>query len=370
MVIVIFGGSLAVCFWPSGDKDEGFTVSGEVTGLSSYNQPKLDIQADEIFSQGAELGSLFTVQTETQTFEGAIMLGNYLGLFMFDIFVNVESDGYISIGCVGKLIVAEQGSQVTLTYTGTSDRYAKTPCYNGGSTNNRADYASDEEFANFYEVTGGDLKSGVLYRSFSPLYAPDKQARSVYVNQLAEKVGIQYEIALSYNSASVEKATQSLEGYCIDLCKEGKYVAPGMGYLYFQDKDKTISVLRGIMDNDGPYLVHCNVGRDRTGFVILLIQSLCGCTAAEMQENEARAFCNLYHIDEGSTEYNVVVESTYARNMYFIANPDQIPNIFEIDWDDVDVSSVDTYSAAYSYCTDYLGLTADEVSGLVAKLCA
>ena len=370
MVIILFGGSLASCFWPSGEQStEEFSVTGEVTGLSSYNQPKLDVKAEELFDHGAKLGSLFRIQTKDMTFENGILLKNYQGMFMFDIFVNVETDGYISIGCVGKLITAEVGSEVTITHTGTSDRYRLTPNYNEGSTDSRADYASDEEFANFYMVTGGDMKDGVLYRSFSPLYAPNKQTRSTYVNQLAEEAGIQYEIALSYSDSAVKTATQTLEGYCIDLCKEGKYVAPSMGYLYFQQKDKTQMVLQSIIDNEGAYLVHCNVGRDRTGFVILLLQALCHCTPEEMKECEAKAFCNLCHIDVGTVEYSTVVDCTYDRNMYLIANPDRIPDIFEIDWNTIDVSSVDTYSAAYSYCTEYLGFSDEDISAIQERLC-
>ena len=341
-----------------------------MTGSSSYNQPKLDVRADDIFGHGIALGSLFDIRAGDRVYEDAILLENYLGTFMFDKFVNVESDGYVSIGCVGKLISVPVGSEVILTYSGTSDRYQKTPLYNAGSSDVRGDYASDEEFANFYEVTGGNLKQGVLYRSFSPLYAPNKQTRSTYVDDLAEEAGIGYLVALSYSDASVKAAVESLEGYCVELCKEGAYVAPSMGYLYFQEKEKTVSVLKGIMDNDGPYLVHCNVGRDRTGFMVLLLQSLCGCSVDEMKECESKAFCNLYHIDVGSQEYQTVVDCTYDRNMFLIANPDRIPDMFDIDWDHIDVGSVDPYSAAYSYCTGYLGLTDDEVMKVRGNLCS
>ncbi|MBR4504283.1 MAG: tyrosine-protein phosphatase [Candidatus Methanomethylophilaceae archaeon] len=205
------------------------------------------------------------------------------------------------------------------------------------------------------------MKPGMLYRSFSPLYPPDKQTRSAYVDGLAEKAEIQYLISLSYSDDSVKKAVEDLGGYCVALCREGDYVAPSMGYLYFQEKEKTVSVLKGIMDNDGPYLVHCNVGRDRTGFVVLLLQSLCGCSADEMRECESKAFCNLYHIETGSPEYEAVKSCTYDRNMFLIADPSRIPDMFDIAWDSIDVSSVDPYSAAYSYCTEYLGFTDDEV---------
>lgn len=369
LVVILFGAPVLSCFWPQDAPEEELTFTGKVTGLSSYNQPKLDIKADELFDKGIELGAEFRVETQDRTFEDAIFMKGYLGLFMFDIYVNIENDGYVSIGCMGKLITADEGSEITLTKTGTSDRYQKTPQYNKGHTNNRADYQSDEQFANFYEVTGGDIKPGILYRSFSPLYDPAKQSRSPYVNELAEKANIKFEIALSYSDSSVAAAVKSLDGYCLDLCENGDYVAPSMGYLYFQQKEKTVKVLDSILENDGAYLIHCNVGRDRTGFTCLLLQALCGCTADEMKADEAKAFCNLCNIEVGFEEYRAVCASTYDRNMFLIANPDKIDDIFEIDWKNIDVSSVDTYSAAYNYCTGYLGMSESDVNGVIAKLC-
>jgi len=369
MVLILFGGSLAVCFWPQNDNECDYSVTGTVTGLSSYNQPKLDIKAEELFANDIELGDTFTITTPDMEFYDAILLYNYQGMFMFDTFVNVEKDGFVSVGFVGKLITVETGKQITLTHTGSSDRYSKTIEYNKGMTNNRADYDSDETFANFYEVTGGDLKPGILYRSYSPLYDPAKQSRSPYVNELAEEAGIQFEIALSYSDATVQDAVETLDGYCLSLCEAGNYVAPAMGYLYFQQKEKTVAVLDSILDNDGAYLVHCNLGRDRTGFVILLLQSLCGCSAEEMMACEVQAFCNLHHVEPGTEEYKIVSDCTYGRNMYLIANPDKIDDMFDVDWDNIDVSSVDTYSAAYSYCTEYLGMSTDDVDELIDKLC-
>jgi hypothetical protein len=56
--------------------------------------------------------------------------------------------------------------------------------------------------------------------------------------------------------------------------------------------------------------------------------------------------------------------------MFLIANPDRIPDMFDIDWDHIDVGSVEPYSAAYSYCTGYLGLTDDEVMKVRGNLCS
>lgn len=127
---VIVGGSVSWAVFTAPQEDEEISFTGKVTGKSAYNQPKLDLPAQEIFSRDIELGSLFTITTSDATYNDAVFVKGYLGVFMFDIFVNVETDGFASIGCVGKLITADEGSEVTITYSGTSERYSHTPHYN------------------------------------------------------------------------------------------------------------------------------------------------------------------------------------------------------------------------------------------------
>ena len=53
-------------------------------------------------------------------------------------------------------------------------------------TSDRADYASDEQFANFRPLSGGTLKPGAAYRSASPV--DNEYGRVPYVESLMEKV--------------------------------------------------------------------------------------------------------------------------------------------------------------------------------------
>ena len=48
-----------------------------------------------------------------------------------------------------------------------------------------------------------------------------------------------------------------------------------------------------------------------------------------------------------------------------IAHPDKISEIAFINWNSIDVSSVDTKQAAIDYCTGYLGMTAERVDALI-----
>ena len=117
--------SASFCVWPSDVGSEEFT--GEVTGISSYNRPKLDLKMEEMADRGIRPGAMFDIEADGVTYEDAILFDNYQEIFMFDIYVNIESDGYVSIGCMGKLIVLEVGTEVKLTHSGNSYRYSKTP---------------------------------------------------------------------------------------------------------------------------------------------------------------------------------------------------------------------------------------------------
>ena len=60
LMIVLLLGSSATCFWPSESQEIEFTLTGEVTGISSWNQPLTDIKVDEVYEYGVGIGSTFT----------------------------------------------------------------------------------------------------------------------------------------------------------------------------------------------------------------------------------------------------------------------------------------------------------------------
>ena len=75
ITVIVLGGTFAVCFWPSPEsQEEPFSVTGKVTGLSSYNQPKLDIKAETLAEHDIRLGSLFTVTAQSGTYDDAVLL--------------------------------------------------------------------------------------------------------------------------------------------------------------------------------------------------------------------------------------------------------------------------------------------------------
>ena len=52
-----------------------------------------------------------------------------------------------------------------------------------------------------------------------------------------------------------------------------------------------------IESNDRIY-VHCNEGKDRTGFICLIIEALCDCDYKTIKNDYLLSFINLYNLDE------------------------------------------------------------------------
>jgi protein tyrosine/serine phosphatase len=113
--------------------------------------------------------------------------------------------------------------------------------------------------------------------------------------------------------------------------------------------------MRFIINNDGPYLIHCNEGKDRAGFVSALLECLMGATIDEVIDDYMRTYYNYYGVEEGSEKYDAVVNSNIIKTLN--AN-------FKVD----DVYKADLVAEAEAFFMQNVGLTEDEVAALKAKL--
>ena len=60
-------------------------------------------------------------------------------------------------------------------------------------------------------------------------------------------------------------------------------------------RKKVAAGMRFIIKHKGPYLIHCEVGRDRTGYVILLLECLMGAPYDYMVNEYAQSYINVNH---------------------------------------------------------------------------
>lgn len=171
-------------------------------------------------------------------------------------------------------------------------------------TNERGDYGSDEVFANFRPMRGGSLAEGLFYRAASP--CDDQYNRAAYSGALCEKAGIGFvfdladsgeELAGYYSDAGLNSL------YWKSLYAAGRVLPLDMAANY-RDKAFAQSVaaaMCSVLREEGPYLIHCTEGKDRTGFVCLLIEALAGASAEELESDYMQTYDNYYGITKTSS---------------------------------------------------------------------
>ncbi len=191
----------------------------------------------------------------------------------------------------------------------------------------RSEFPSDEVFANFRSVRAGEIKEGILYRSASP--CDNQHKRAPYVDKLISGAGMGYILDLADNETKIGKYLSdtgfdspywkglydtdkvALMALNTNFTSEDfqKKLAAGLAELSGEDKPLLMSGLGAMLDSDGPYLVHCTEGKDRTGFVCMLLEALCGASYQEIVDDYMITYDNYYQInkEKDPERYQVIV---------------------------------------------------------------
>ena len=181
-------------------------------------------------------------------------------------------------------------------------------------TDERGDYGSDEVFANFRAVTAGGIQEGRFYRSASP--CDNQHNRAPYVDALMREAGVRFILNLSDNEEKLQ-GYMSGDGfdspYFLSLYESGAVepIALNMNYGSKEFRQKVAAGLAEMTQHGGPYLVHCTEGKDRTGFVCMLLEALCGATYEEIVDDYMITYANYYNITKETdpAKYDTIVTS-------------------------------------------------------------
>ena len=178
-------------------------------------------------------------------------------------------------------------------------------------TDERADYADDVRFGNFREMRGGELTEGLFYRAATP--CDPEHNRAATVSALCEQAGIRCILDLADDADALAGYAQNEEiPYWREVYADGCVLPAKLSYDYrSEDYAKTVcGGLMAMMEKEGPYLIHCKEGKDRTGFVCLLLETLAGASIEEIIEDYMVTYDNYYGFDRESDpiRYDAVVE--------------------------------------------------------------
>ena len=178
---------------------------------------------------------------------------------------------------------------------------------------NREDYPglTDAEFANFRAVEMGDIAPGRLYRSSSPVN-PEIN-RSAYADEAAKAAGVKTFINLADN----EETLLGYEGFHDSYYSRQNRIALNLG-VDFAAEDFRAGLAKGLRfigTQEGPYLVHCNEGKDRAGFVSAILECLMGATEEEIVADYMVTFYNYYGVEPGTEQYEIVANSNIRKSL-------------------------------------------------------
>ena len=339
------------------------TILPDGPDMLKYGNPDLDIAADDML-QTFELGDIVTVTVEGYATYEVPVCSNYDDVFMGEKLLRTVSGkpnlclaiNYGQLGVeLGIVETAPEGSDyryqvkegiefpinVTIEMKekgGYVDRLALGLL---NRTDVKEDYPelTDEEFANFREITTTGIAPKTLYRSSNPV-KPDI-GREKYADKACEEAGIKTFINLS-DSESVAKAYEGFDETYYSK-QNVIYLSLPVTFTSPEFRDGLAEGLRFIIANEGPYLFHCAEGKDRAG----------------LTADYAKTYTNYYDVQDGKQvaiqpEVLQTIREIIVRNM---------SASFGIE----DLTTVDLQKAAEDYLLG-LGLTADEITALKAKL--
>lgn len=330
--------------------------SGEAVSVSKYGNVLTDISAAEFEAAGYEKGDILIVLSETLA-EEAPYVSTYSDVDRGRILVCVNQDSgqlelAINYGNLSERFGIVSGSAVTLRMAGKGAYLSEFEIRYLEKSENRSDYASDAVFANFREIKAGSIRAGTLYRSCNPILG---DPRAPYAAALAEAAGIKTIINLADSDEELAQRGPSSPWYNT-LIENGNVVNLNMG-VDFQSQDFPVKLKKGLqflIANEGPYLVHCNEGKDRAGIVSALLEGVSGASLSDIQADYMASYANYYGVTPNEARYapisNIIVDILKEMNKGGAVTDRNLSQVIE------------------NYLVNDAGLSVEEISRLKVRL--
>ena len=301
-------------------------LSAKVAEIKSHGNVTLDVTGDEMRNCGMDIGDIVTVSIADKEYDMPIGT-NYTDVdngemvCRFDEEINkyklaINMGSFAEAAGIGEektdSVDSEEKwtiliSEVTIQLKEKGGYLKEYRARNLERSNEREDYSelTDEEFANFRAVRVSGIKENFLYRSSSPL--GEDLGRNTYAMAAMEKAGIRSVI----NLQDSDEEMKSYSTYPDSYYSKCRVINPEMGYDFKSDefKENVADCLVFLIENDGPYLIHCIGGKDRTGIVCALLECFAGASYEEIAEDYMLTFKNYYKVTSQDEAYPILLNS-------------------------------------------------------------
>ena len=284
-------------------------VTGTTQVVDRYGNVLTDIPASALAEAGYERGDF--VRVRAGSFDGALpFVDAYTDVSRGSPLVRISSEKIqiaISYGNFAEKYAVPADAPVAVTIAmAKKDGYkAAMEIMRLSKSEKREDYASDAVFANFREVSLGAIPPSFLYRSCHPALG---DARAPYAASLAGQAGnINTIINLADTVPEAEILAENVRWY-EEKIQEGSVVGLAMGVDFASPdfKAKLKEGLQFMLAHDGPYLVHCNEGKDRAGYVAALFEALMGASVDQSVADYMVSYENYFGFTKDEPRYKIV----------------------------------------------------------------
>ena len=351
-----------------------------VTEIQKYGNMVLSVSGTELLARGFAYGDVVTVSVNGQAFEMPVCT-NFSdveqGSMILRVVIKPETgEDYV-------LIAINMGDFATYSGVATKEKTEADPGYvwhyNEGvetpvavtvemkepgayydtwvmnqlvRSENREDYPqlTDAEYANFRAVATTGMGENKLYRASSPVN-PEIN-RNTQADAAAKEAGIKTFINLADN----DEVMRGYEGFEESYYAAQSIIALNLGVDFSADDFKAglADGVRFIAQNEAPFLVHCNEGKDRAGFVSAVLECLMGASAEEVTADYMVTFYNYYGVETGTEQYDAIARANIQKSL---------AAAFGID----SITGADLAAEAQEYLLA-IGVSEEEIAAVKAKL--
>ena len=351
-----------------------------VTDIQKYGNMVLSISGSDLLAQGFAYGDGVTVTVNGQSYEMA--LGSNFsdveqGSMILRVVIKPENNEDYA------LIAINMGDLATFAGVATKEKTEADPGYvwhyNEGvevpvtvtiemkepgayydswlmnqlvRSENREDYPqlTDAEFANFRAVTTTGVGENKLYRSSSPVN-PEIN-RNKQADAAAREAGIKTFINLADN----DQVMRGYEGFDESYYSNQSIITLNLSVDFAAEDFRSglADGVRFIAANEAPFLVHCNEGKDRAGFVTAVLECLMGASAEEVTADYMVTFYNYYGVEAGTEQYYAIAKANIQKSL---------AKAFEIDT----IEGADLAKEAEEYLLA-IGVSEEDIAAAKAKL--
>ena len=189
-----------------------------------------------------------------------------------------------------------------------------------------------------------------LYRSTTPI--GPSMGRNTYADAACRKAGIRTVLNLTDMPEDMAYYAGYADTYYAGLSIHAEELETDFFCDHFRDGEA--AVLRYMAENEGPYLVHCVEGKDRTGFICAVLEALCGASVDEIVEDYMLSYVNFYGVTKEDERYEAIAELNIKASLCTAFMLENLEN-------------ADLGEAAHRYVAG-LGLSEGEIDAVIARL--